>query len=95
VVHVGMRGDEIFAVGEEKIHLPDQFDEFVDSIFVADIEQHPVGFVVDEVDATTEPTASLIIQLDHVRKHIPTRDHIGTFKIGEKRSERCFFILRG
>jgi hypothetical protein len=35
---------------------------------VADVDQHPLIFVVNEIDATADPPAGLVIHLNHTRK---------------------------
>ena len=68
MVGVGVRGDQQLAVRERKIHLPHQLDDLVDRLFVANIDEHPVRSVEDQIHAATDAMPGLVVQLDHVRE---------------------------
>ncbi len=68
VVDVGMRGDHGFAIGERKIELANQIDNFVDRLLKADIDQHPFVLIEHQVHVAAHPLAGLVIHFDDVRK---------------------------
>ena len=75
VVDVGVRGDQRLALAEREIELADQLDAVVDRVLVADVDERPVGLVVDQVDAAADPPPGLVIQLDDVRKQRGPLEH--------------------
>ena len=55
-------------VRRKTIQIEDDINNYPDGIFVADIEQGPLVFVVDQVDAAADPPPGLVVQLDNMRK---------------------------
>ncbi len=66
VVDVGMRGDQHLALRERKVELADQLDDLVDRLFVADVDQQPLGPVEDQVDVAAHALAGLVVHFDDV-----------------------------
>jgi hypothetical protein len=75
VVSVCVCGHQIAAAGEGKIELSNEFDQVIDRILIADVQQHPVGTGMDEVHAASQPTTGLEIELDNVGKQFASFQH--------------------
>ena len=73
VIDVGVRCHKVFAIGQRKIHLPDHFNDLVNSILIANVDQQPVVAVENEIDAATKTAFGLIVHLDHMRKQLVPR----------------------
>ena len=73
VIDVGMGGNQVAAIGQQKIHLPDHLDNFAHRVFVADVNQQPFGPVKNEVDGTPQPASGLVVHFDDVRKDFLAR----------------------
>ena len=82
VIDVGMRGDQHPAVRQRKIHLPDQLDDLVDRFVEADIDQQPIGAVVNQIDIAAQPLAGLVIDFDDMRENRFPLEHT-------KRPDEC------
>jgi hypothetical protein len=69
MVDVGVGGDQRHALGKGKIELADNLQALIDRIFIADVDESPiVVVVVDQINAATDPAASLVVQLNDVRE---------------------------
>lgn len=77
VIDIGMRGHEISAIGERKIHRSDEIDQLLNGVFVSNIKQHPVVAGKDEIHAAPEATARLKIQFDDLGKKFSAFQHSG------------------
>ena len=75
VVDVGVRGDQHLAVRQREIELADQLDDLVDRLLVADVDQQPLGVVVDQVDVAAQALARLDVHFDHVGKDRLALEH--------------------
>src|SRR4051812_29305570 len=87
-----MRGDKEFAGGERKVHLPDQIDDFVDCVFITDVDEDELAAVLDQVNVDAEPMPGLAVEFDDVREQIPTRRHdfpSAAFAAGFSKMIRC------
>ena len=75
VVGVGVRGDDHLAGGQVEIHLPDQLDDLVDRVEVADVDEQELAAAVDEIDVDAQAPAGLVVHLDDVGEEILPRQH--------------------
>jgi hypothetical protein len=89
-----MRGDQGHTLGKGEIKLPDDLQALVNRVFVAQINERPiVRIVVDQVDAATNASASLVIQLDDVREQWLTLDYgHATFWKNRSLEQVCFKV---
>ena len=66
MIGVGVRGDDHLAGGQIEIHLPDQFDDFLDRIEIADVDEQELAAAVDEINVDAQAPAGLVVHLDDV-----------------------------
>jgi hypothetical protein len=55
-------------LGQRKIHFANQIDNLLDRIGVADVDQHPLVAIVDQIDIRADDMAGLMIDFDDVGK---------------------------
>ena len=75
VIDVGVGGDQHPALRQRKIELADQLDDLVDRFLEADVDQQPIGTVVDQIDVAAQPLAGLVVDLDHMGENRFTLQH--------------------
>ena len=75
MVDVGVRGDQVLAVRQREIHLPNQFDDVVERVLITDVHQQPFAGVVDEVHAAAEPSPGLLIHFNDAGEHLTSSLH--------------------
>ena len=75
VIDVGMRGDEGPAGREGEIELTDHLHDLVDGLGVADVDEHPVAVVINQIDVATDPPARLVVHLDDTGENRAALEH--------------------
>ena len=75
-----MRGNEVFAIGQRKIHLANHIDDLVSRLFKTDIDQHPLPRIVYKINRTAEPLSGLVVHLDDIGKYFAAGQHETSFK---------------
>src|SRR5579863_8955239 len=89
MIDVSMGGDDRFAIRQREVELADHLHDFIDRFIETDVDQHPFGLVVYQVDVAAESLAGLIVHLDDVRKdRLP-------FEHGSSSYRRALFFRPG
>ena len=70
-----MGGDQCPTLRQRKIKLADQFNDLIDRLLVADVDEHPVAVVENEIDTAADPIAGLVVDLDDTGKERTTFKH--------------------
>ena len=82
VIDVGVRGNERLALRQREVQLADEFDDLVNALFVADVDQRPVTVVVHEVYVAADPPAGLVVHFNHTGEDGMAFEHGGTAATG-------------
>jgi hypothetical protein len=77
MVRVRVCRDEILAVGEGKVHLTNQIDDFIDGVSVTDIQQHPVAAGKNQIHTASQSTSRLKVEFNYVWKKLTPFEHWG------------------
>src|SRR5207249_2328211 len=75
VVGVGMGGDDHLAGGQVEVHAPDQLDDLLHRIEIADVDQDELAAAVDQVDVHPEAPAGLKVHLDDTGEEVLPLEH--------------------
>ncbi len=75
MIDVGVSRHEVLALRQAKIHLPDDVDNVIDGVFVADVDQHPFLGIMHEIDTAPQAPAGLVVHFDDVREEFRTLSH--------------------
>ena len=75
VIDVGMRSDQPPAGREGEVELADHLHDLVDGLGVADVDEHPVAVVINEIDVATDPPARLVVHLDDTGENRAALEH--------------------
>lgn len=76
MIDVGMGRHDHLAPSQREVELTDDLDNFIDRVFVTDIDQNPLTRVVHQIDAAAHDVAHLVVQLDYVRENRLALQHV-------------------
>ena len=91
VVHIRMGGDQILALIQREIHIPDQVDHVIERVFIPDIDQHPLPGIMHHIHRTPQPPTGLEVHLDHVRENFVPRQHAMRYSEGAWRVKQTVY----
>ena len=95
VIDVGMRADQHFALAEREIHLPDHFDNLIDRILQADVDQDPFACVEDQINTAAQHLPGLEIHFEDVREDGLGGEHCGRGDRRQRRRLACAIVGAG
>ena len=76
VINIRVRGDQCDTFRKREIELADQFNTFINRIFVANVDQRPLARVaVNQVNAAADPPPGLMVKFNNVRKNRSPFEH--------------------
>ena len=75
VVDIGVGRDEGLAGREGEVHLPDHLHDLFHVLGEADVDQHPLPVVIDQIDVAADPPPGLVVHLDDTGEQGAALEH--------------------